>query len=112
MYAEASPSDYFCALVDDNIFQNIAEQTNLYATQQILKRIDTSASPRLHKWLPIDVYEIKRLFGLLLYIGIVKMPNIRAYWSNEKMFKNAMASECMSRNRLELLLRMLHFVNN
>ncbi|CAH1980584.1 unnamed protein product [Acanthoscelides obtectus] len=40
------------------------------------------------------------------------MPNIQAYWSREAMSKNSMASKVMTRNRFELLLRMLHFADN
>lgn len=55
---------------------------------------------------------MKRFFGLLLYKGIVSMSNISDYWSQELMFKNAFASNFMSRNRFELLLRMVHFSDN
>lgn len=112
MLANGTPEDFYFALMDDNIFQHIADQTNIYATQTLMNLDDITPSSRIHKWTPTDLSEIKRLFGLILYMGIVKIPNLSCYWSQEKMFKNSMAPDCMSRNRFELLLRMLHFANN
>ena len=89
----------------------IANQTNLFATQYVTAN-DVTPSARLHKWVPTDIHEIKRFFGLLLFMGIVRMPSISDYWSQEEMFKNAFAANTMSRNRFELLLRMVHFADN
>lgn len=112
MMADSSPVDFYYSLVDSNLFSHVAEQTNLYATQVLTQTKDTSAKSRLHEWTPTDEYEIKRFFGLISYMGIVRMPHMSSYWSREKMFRTTMASDCMSRNRFELLLRMVHFSNN
>lgn len=40
------------------------------------------------------------------------MGNITSYWSNKHIYKNILAPSVMSRNRFELLLRLLHFSNN
>lgn len=100
------------ALLDDFIFQYIADQTNLYASQVITNEADVRRKSRLHNWLPTDNNEIKKVFGLLSYRGIVKMPNIQAYWSREDTYKNSMAPKVMARSRFELLLRLLHFADN
>nr|CAH7733284.1 unnamed protein product [Callosobruchus chinensis] len=42
-------------------------------------------------------------------MGIVQMNSLRDYWSTKWMFKNDVARNIMSRNRFELLLKMLHF---
>lgn len=112
MMQGSNPEDFYFSLVDDEFFTYVADQTNMYATQTICKSADTSKQSRLHEWNPTDKYEIKRFFGLICYMGIVKMPNISCYWSKEKMFKVALPAECMSRNRFELLIRMVHFSNN
>ncbi|CAH1980597.1 unnamed protein product [Acanthoscelides obtectus] len=96
---------FYFLLINDSIFQYIADQTNLYATQVITDEADVKGTST-------DKNEIKKVFGLLSYMGIVKMHNIQAYWSREAMYKNSMASKVMTRNRFELLLRMLHFADN
>ncbi|CAH2002648.1 unnamed protein product [Acanthoscelides obtectus] len=40
------------------------------------------------------------------------MPNIQAYCSREAMYTKSIASKVMTRNRFELLQRMLHFADN
>lgn len=112
LMADDPPEKFYFALVDENFFHYVAEQTNLYATQVVTKKNDIQNQSRLHNWVPTDNFEIKRFFGLISYMGIVKMPYISSYWSKEKIFNNEMARNCMSRNRFELLLRMVHFADN
>lgn len=40
------------------------------------------------------------------------MPKIESYWSFKSRYSNKVASNTMSRNRLELLLRFWHFADN
>nr|XP_018899375.1 PREDICTED: piggyBac transposable element-derived protein 1-like [Bemisia tabaci] len=56
--------------------------------------------------------EMKRFFGLLMYMGLVKMPSIPCYWARDDLYKNNIAPSAMSRNRFELLLSMVHFADN
>lgn len=109
---ESDPGNFFFSLVDEDFFAYVADQTNLYATQTICKKADTGSRSRLHEWTPTDKFEIKRFFGLVSYMGIVKMPKMSCYWSKEKMFQIAIPTETMSRNRFEILLRMVHFADN
>ncbi|KAJ8971209.1 hypothetical protein NQ314_000811 [Rhamnusium bicolor] len=103
--------EYFEAVVDDRIFRMIADQTNLYATQTLLA-INVGSSSRLHTWSPTNAYEIKKLFGMIVWVGLVKMPAVVDYWSQNPMFRNNFATSVMTRNRFEILLRMLHFADN
>lgn len=47
-----------------------------------------------------------------MYMGIIKMPELRSYWSRNIFFKNAFVPNHFSRNRFELILRCLHFADN
>ncbi|KAG5894636.1 hypothetical protein JTB14_012558 [Gonioctena quinquepunctata] len=96
---DEEPLEFYSALVDDNIFEYIVVQTNLYATQIITNENDVTSHSRIHDWCSTDIYEIKRLFGLIIYMGIVRLPKLSDYWSKEAMFKNEFASAAMSRNR-------------
>lgn len=49
--ANASPIEYFDLFVTNDIIQHIVDQTNLYATQQLLSN-DIPSGSRQHAWVP------------------------------------------------------------
>ncbi|XP_046398660.1 piggyBac transposable element-derived protein 3-like [Ischnura elegans] len=105
-----SPFGIFSNIIDNEILEMIVEQTNIYANQ--VKGLTTSRKSRVVDWKPTTLHEIKKLFGILIYMGVVKMPKLSDYWSKNFIYRNDVAPSHMSRNRFELLLRMLHFSNN
>lgn len=88
------------------------EQTNLYATQCLINRDDIPKFSRVHKWEPTTNIEIKKFLGHIGYMGLVKMPAIKNYWSKSPLYNNDVARKNMSGNRLQILLQMLHFDDN
>ncbi|XP_014476746.1 PREDICTED: piggyBac transposable element-derived protein 4-like isoform X2 [Dinoponera quadriceps] len=94
--------------VPGKLFEEIAEQTNLHASQQL----KGGCTQRLVKWTVTNKSEIKRFFGLILWMGLVKLPAIYLYWSHDPVYMQTFPQKIMSRNRFELLLRMLHFADD
>lgn len=45
-------------------------------------------------------------------MGLVKLPEIRLYWSTKPIYAQSFPRKIMSRDRFEILLKMLHFSNN
>jgi hypothetical protein len=45
-------------------------------------------------------------------MGTVRMNSLRDYWSRKWILKTDVARSVMSRNRFEILLKMLHFSDN
>jgi len=107
-----NPKKYYMAFVSTQILQDIAEQTNLYATQFLLKNPSILNNARVQSWEPTTTKEIANLLGILGYMGMVRMQSIRDYWLRKWLFRNEVAGNIMSRNRFELLLKMLHFSDN
>lgn len=103
------PGEYFSLLVPDRIFEDIAIQTNVFAVQA---GQSSKPSSRSHSWKPTTTNEIKQVFGLILYMGLVKLPKVVDYWSKDKIFGQKFPGTVMSRNRFELILKNLHYVNN
>lgn len=104
-------------MVQDEVFNLIADQTNLFAQQcdaLALQGLPRPRKPqsRTNDWKPTTCDEVKKLFGLVLYMGLVRLPKIALYWSTDKIFGQAFPATVMSRNRFELLLRYLHFSDN
>jgi hypothetical protein len=65
--------NFYELFITDEIFEHISEQTNLYSLQSRM------VPKRLRKWQPTNKYEIKRLFGLILWMELVKLPSVHLY---------------------------------
>ena len=94
-----TPYQYFKSFIDDELLEKISEQSNRYFFQNKAQK-NLSATPK----------EIEMVIGILLKMGIVKMSNIKDYWSTYTNFEPI--SSVMSRNRFQQLLRYIHFVDN
>lgn len=94
--------------MSDEFADLVVTETNRYA-QQCLSR---PASSRLDEWIATDKNEIKRFFRLIMWMGIVKLPEISLYWSKDPAYSHTLPRSIMSRNRFEVFLRMLHFNDN
>jgi len=98
--------DFYALFVTDEMFEYVSEQTNFYAAQSRI------ASKRTDKWTPTNKNEIKRLFGLIIWMGMVNLPSLRLYWTQDPLFSQTFPRKVMSRHRFEILIRMLHFADN
>ncbi|KAF5281757.1 hypothetical protein FQR65_LT14552 [Abscondita terminalis] len=107
----AKAIDIFFRFVSDDILDLIVRETNRNAQQTLNKRQHTRSS-RLSSWVPTNTIEIKKFFGLLLWMGLVRHPTIESYWSRNSKYKNDIAPITMPRNKFEMLLRFWHFSNN
>lgn len=54
---------------------------------------------------------MKQFVGIIMWMGLVKMPSVASYWSSSKLY-NCNISAYMSGNRFELILSMLHVSDN
>ena len=93
-----SPMDIFSLFLTQDLIKYIVEQSNLYSIQQKLKVK------------PMDESELRKLIGFLFYGSVVKLPTKCDYW--RELSRQSMVSDNISRNRIEELLRILHFNNN
>ncbi|CAK1596303.1 unnamed protein product [Parnassius mnemosyne] len=109
--ANASPIDYFDLFMTNEIIQHIVDQTNLYATQQLLSN-DIPSGSRQHAWVPVTLDEMKKFLALIGWMGLVKLPSIKDYWRVHKLYNIPLARTVMPRNRFELLLKFIHFSDN
>lgn len=113
--AKSKPEDFYSLLVPDSVFHNIVMEINRFAAQTITKLSSKKLikrGSRLLSWSDTNQDEIKRFFGLILFMGIVRLPKIADYWSTDPLICQSFPRTVMSRNRFEILLRMVHFSNN
>lgn len=90
--ANGSPADFYSLLVTDHLFEDIAHQTNVFAQQIIDKGVIKDKS-RLRLWMPTDKEEIERFLGVIIWMGIVKLPKVADYWSNDEMLGQSFAKK-------------------
>jgi len=91
-------SEYFYKYLGEDIFEDFAKYTNIYALQKNQNVKETNAD------------EIKTLIGLHIAIGTFKLPKIRMYW--DRSLAIHLFTENMSRDRFFQLRSNLHIVNN
>lgn len=104
--------EYLVNLFFSEIFFNIvAQQTNLYANQEIQKTPVTRSS-RKKRWVETNANEMRVFLGTLLHMGPCTFPTIEHYWSQNIMYKMPFWGQVIIRNRFQLLLRFLHFADN
>ena len=93
-----TPLDYFYQFIDNDMFQILAENTNLYAVQKHGKSLDT------------NLKELEQIVGMVFRMELVRMPSSRMYWENDT--RHAPVADIMSRNRFLNIIAKLHFVDN
>ncbi|KAL7880052.1 hypothetical protein SRHO_G00023060 [Serrasalmus rhombeus] len=96
--ATDTPLVYFRRFVSLDMLENIVEHTNQFIVQKHGKCVDTS------------VKELEQVLGMYLRMGLVQMSGVRQYWESEVRY--GPVADVMSRNRFNLLLSVIHFVDN
>ena len=84
--------DYFRYFFDQQILEEIVQQSNLYAVQN---------NP--NKPLLLTVMELEQFLGTVLYMACASLPNSRLHWS--KVYHNDNVADVMSRDRWEEIKR-------
>ncbi|CAH1960999.1 unnamed protein product [Acanthoscelides obtectus] len=104
-----APYDFFKIFLSDELLDLIVLETNRYARQCENKPL--AVNSRLHRRRDTNRVEITTFFGIVMYMGLARLPKMTDYWSKNPLYSNKVSCK-MSRNRFELLLRVLHFNDN
>ena len=92
----------------------LVRQTNLYAEQFFrekggMENLPASSPARL--WKPINRHDMKAFIGIMLYMGMVRMPTYALYWSTSWMINLGIA-QIISRDKFLNILKFLHCSDN
>jgi len=89
------------------VFDLIIEQTNLYYIQT------NSAKPSTMAWTDTCFEEVQAFFGVIIAMGVVRLPEFDDYWSTDPILQNAWFSSIFfSWHRFKQFLRYLHCADN
>ena len=92
----------------DDMWDLIVTETNWYHDQQ------ATAEPAKHKgkWNPVTREEMEAFLGIIILKGIVKLPRLKMYWSNDRLVHQERISSVMSQARFLEIWRYFHLVDN
>lgn len=89
-----SPIEYYMSYFQPDFFDKTAKYTNDYC---MLKNGSDAC---------VSAEEIKKYFGILLYMGLVRYPNLYMYWQHE--FSHDMITKAMTRDRFHFIRNNIH----
>ena len=93
------PDDFFRLLFTDELVSSIVDNTNLYASQ---KGFNITFSRE----------DILSYIGMNIAMGIVDLPEISDYWTQEAMLRSLWFPSVMTKKRFKALSRFIHFADN
>nr|CAH7746139.1 unnamed protein product [Callosobruchus chinensis] len=95
-----SPVDIFEKLFDNDIYNHISQETNIYSSQKNKHDFFVSRD------------DLKIFVGILLLTGYHKLPSERNYWSLDDDLKVPIVENAMSRNRFLEIKKYIHIADN
>jgi hypothetical protein len=90
--SHTSPLDFLQVFLSPSLVSDIAECTNEYADSK--QAVD---------WTNTNTSELYCFIGVLIYMGIDRLPQLPMYWSS--IYSHSFVSSLFSRDRFQLLLR-------
>lgn len=106
----SSEVDFFEYFLNKEIVTKMVIETNRYYIATISKQ-EPSQKSRLRKWVDTSVEEMYIFFALLMLMTRNRHLTIEEHWSTDPLLASTIFGKTMSRDRYEIILRMLHFSN-
>lgn len=91
-----------------NDMELMATETNRYHEQQV------AAEPNNHKrkWSTVTWDEVEAFIAILIYMGIVKVPQMHLYWSTDNLIHQERVSSIMTQTLFPQTRRFFHLADN
>ena len=93
-----TPYEIFKEYIPEKLIHDMAKFTNMYGLQKVTDFKQTNPD------------EIMKLLGMHILMGVIKLPQIKLYWSNNLNINSI--SSVMTRDRFFLLRTNLHLIDN
>lgn len=84
----------FRLFLTNEIFEKMILETNSYA-ENFKAKSELKSKFRFKSWKPTDRAEMLKFFGVILVMGLVKLPHINDYWSKNVMYRNEYIARVM-----------------
>ena len=108
---DLNPIAVYRRFVTDDLLTLIVDETNTYAEQSISG--SHRQKSRANDWVPTNNQEIMRFLGIIILMGLVRLPSVDMYWTAKKtdLYNVPTIKTAMTRARFRLLLRFIHFAD-
>ncbi|PAA86818.1 hypothetical protein BOX15_Mlig002331g1 [Macrostomum lignano] len=110
--ADGNEEEFLRLYLTDGIIASVKTWTNRRAWKIFEECADEEQLPKLVKnWKDCTDDEVRKLFGIVLLMGLDKKPEISSYWSQDPVFHCSFLSmpNALSRDRFKQLLSCLRF---
>ena len=106
--SETRERNFFETPFTDNIWGLLVRETNKYFDQC------KAAEPNKHKRpsTPVTREEIEAFIGIIILMGVVKLPRFKMYWSRDKLIHQESIANTMSQTRFLQIWRYFHLTDN
>ncbi|KAH8026429.1 hypothetical protein HPB51_020413 [Rhipicephalus microplus] len=98
--------DFFALFFTTQVITMLCENSNKYGWTKILEK-PTHARPN-GSGEEVTPDEMMKFIGLIIYMGIVKVPRLKLYWNKGELYSDLLSRRIMPRRRFIVLLAMLH----
>lgn len=99
------PIDVFFSIIDHDILHLMCNETNRYEHQK-LNSGPVRRNSRMSRWKDIDIDEMKKFLGILIFSGVVVFPTYESYWKKESLYYHELFHTIgMNYNRFIIILR-------
>lgn len=94
----SKPIDFFHLIFTKELLNDILSWTNARATERIDN--EKRRKNKMKLWFNMEEKELKAFLGVLLTMGIVRMPGIHCYWeTNSRLFSSYGVTDLFSKRR-------------
>lgn len=105
----AKPVSFFKVFWITIVMHRIVDMFNLYAATTV----EGGGTKGGKHWVPLSIGELLSWSGVLILMGVKKLPNTRLHWSKSSdFFRSPSIVGAMSTNRFEAILQCVHLVDN
>jgi hypothetical protein len=103
--------DTFELFFSKELVNTIVRETNRYA-EQFLRGRELAVRSTARAWKPVTEGDIYIVLGLFMLMGIVQKPTLRSYFSTKRVISTPGFKDVITRERLEIICKFLHFSDN
>lgn len=105
----SKPVEYFERFFTPEVWDLLVSETNRYA-DQVRQQIQ---APQARPWHCVTHDEMKAFIGLLIAMGVLKLPRLRMYWQqSHALFGTTGIADIISNNHFEQIWRFFHLSNS
>ena len=102
-----TPLQFFRLFFTSEMMKKITAETNAYAKEKIANKT-VSRFSIWHEWYDVVEEEILAFLGLIINMGVIHLPSVKDYWSQQFVCRVPFFGEVFTRKRFLQIFWMLH----